>query len=195
MLRDIASDLFENKKEGSDEEETSNNDSNSSSKEDTYSPSSEKSSTSKLKAGQHHSNKRYRTTPDQLRRLESVYLDEKMPNQELREKIAKELGMTTRRVQIWFQNKRAKEKRMKMAVDEGTPKIFHETSIPNQNNYGFMPKLSYFNNMKEDLQTYLYTHHYPIYNNHNINFSPHIIPEYSNYPHYLRQNVYNKFIS
>lgn len=191
MLSDIASDIFENKKEcidSSDEEELSNNDTTSLSKEDTYSPRSEKTSNSKLKAGQHHSNKRYRTTPDQLKRLESVYLDEKMPNQELREKIAKELGMTTRRVQIWFQNKRAKEKRMKLAVDEGSPKIFHENLISSQDN-SFIPKLIYINNMKEDLQTYLYPQHYPMYN-HNLNYPPHIIQEWPSY-HFFGQ----KFIS
>eukprot|EP00029_Vermamoeba_vermiformis_P011487 TRINITY_DN6327_c0_g1_i2.p1 TRINITY_DN6327_c0_g1~~TRINITY_DN6327_c0_g1_i2.p1 ORF type:complete len:325 (+),score=46.67 TRINITY_DN6327_c0_g1_i2:244-1218(+) len=57
--------------------------------------------------------KRHRTTPEQLRTLEETYEREKMPNQELRERLAKRLGMTPRRVQIWFQNKRAKEKRSK----------------------------------------------------------------------------------
>jgi hypothetical protein len=57
--------------------------------------------------------KRHRTTPEQLRTLEETYEREKMPNQELRERLAKKLGMTPRRVQIWFQNKRAKEKRSK----------------------------------------------------------------------------------
>jgi len=57
--------------------------------------------------------KRQRTTPEQLRILEEVYTKEKMPNQSLRENLGKQLGMTSRRVQIWFQNKRAKEKRMK----------------------------------------------------------------------------------
>jgi len=57
--------------------------------------------------------KRQRTSPEQLRILEDIYTREKMPNQSLRESLAKQLGMTSRRVQIWFQNKRAKEKRLK----------------------------------------------------------------------------------
>src|SRR5689334_17294473 len=57
--------------------------------------------------------KRHRTSPNQLRILEEIYAKEKMPSQNLRESLAKQLGMTTRRVQVWFQNKRAKEKRLK----------------------------------------------------------------------------------
>lgn len=56
---------------------------------------------------------RQRTTTDQLRILEAAYATTKVPNQELRKDLASQLGMTNRRVQIWFQNKRAKEKRLK----------------------------------------------------------------------------------
>lgn len=56
---------------------------------------------------------RQRTTTDQLRILEAAYATTKVPNQELRRDLAAQLGMTNRRVQIWFQNKRAKEKRLK----------------------------------------------------------------------------------
>jgi len=56
--------------------------------------------------------KRQRTTPEQLEVLEKVYENEKLPNSDLRKELAVQLGMTPRRVQVWFQNKRAKEKRM-----------------------------------------------------------------------------------
>jgi len=56
--------------------------------------------------------KRQRTTPEQLEVLEKVYENEKLPNSDLRKELAIQLGMTPRRVQVWFQNKRAKEKRM-----------------------------------------------------------------------------------
>ncbi len=43
-----------------------------------------------------------------------------MPNLRVRTEVATKLGMTPRRVQIWFQNKRAKMKRMKQ-VEKQTP--------------------------------------------------------------------------
>jgi hypothetical protein len=55
--------------------------------------------------------KRRRTTPDQLDILEQYFQRDAMPSQQTRLEIAERLGMTMRRVQIWFQNKRAKLKR------------------------------------------------------------------------------------
>lgn len=99
-------------------DEFSENESKSASNEDDFYPYSTKekkiSRNKKLKVGQYHSKRRNRTTPEQLKRLEEVYATEKMPSQELRESLALELNMTTRQVQIWFQNKRAKEKRSKL---------------------------------------------------------------------------------
>jgi hypothetical protein len=56
--------------------------------------------------------KRQRTSPEQLEILETVYQTEKLPGSDLRKELAVKLKMTPRRVQVWFQNKRAKEKRM-----------------------------------------------------------------------------------
>jgi hypothetical protein len=55
--------------------------------------------------------KRRRTSPDELDILENTFKVHPMPNQALRQQLAQKLGMTPRRVQIWFQNKRAKLKR------------------------------------------------------------------------------------
>jgi len=55
--------------------------------------------------------KRQRTSPDQLAILETIFQTDKMPNQQTRVQLADQLGMSSRRVQIWFQNKRAKVKR------------------------------------------------------------------------------------
>lgn len=55
--------------------------------------------------------KRQRTNPDQLAILEQIFQTDKMPNQQTRVQLADQLGMSSRRVQIWFQNKRAKVKR------------------------------------------------------------------------------------
>jgi len=55
--------------------------------------------------------KRQRTSPDQLAILEQIFQTDKMPSQQTRVQLADQLGMSSRRVQIWFQNKRAKVKR------------------------------------------------------------------------------------
>ncbi|KAM6502487.1 hypothetical protein JOM56_002464 [Amanita muscaria] len=53
---------------------------------------------------------RKRTTSTQLRTLENVFKRETKPNAALRNQLAEELKMTPRGVQVWFQNRRAKEK-------------------------------------------------------------------------------------
>jgi len=55
--------------------------------------------------------KRQRTSPEQLAILEQIFETDKMPSQQIRTRLANQLGMSSRRVQIWFQNKRAKVKR------------------------------------------------------------------------------------
>ncbi|KAI8971747.1 Homeodomain-like protein, partial [Mycotypha africana] len=50
--------------------------------------------------------KRKRATPSQLHVLNSVFVRTHFPSTELRMKIGKQLGMSPRTVQIWFQNKR-----------------------------------------------------------------------------------------
>lgn len=70
------------------------------------------------RVGLHTHKRRHRTSAEQLRILEMTYAGNKVPNQELRKDLALQLGMTTRRVQIWFQNKRAKEKRVKAQAQQ-----------------------------------------------------------------------------
>ena len=52
--------------------------------------------------------KRHRTSTEQRNQLEKIFQSTKTPNQSLREHLASQLGMSPRRIQIWFQNKRAK---------------------------------------------------------------------------------------
>ncbi|KAJ7188086.1 hypothetical protein C8R46DRAFT_1053602, partial [Mycena filopes] len=53
---------------------------------------------------------RKRTTSAQLKVLEGVFKRDTKPNAALRTELAATLGMTARGVQVWFQNRRAKEK-------------------------------------------------------------------------------------
>ncbi|KAJ3803307.1 hypothetical protein GGU11DRAFT_740008 [Lentinula aff. detonsa] len=53
---------------------------------------------------------RKRTTSAQLKILESVFKRDTKPNAALRNELAAQLDMTARGVQVWFQNRRAKEK-------------------------------------------------------------------------------------
>jgi len=68
---------------------------------------------------QHNKKKRQRTSPDQLAILEQIFQTDKMPSQQTRVQLADQLGMSSRRVQIWFQNKRAKVKRGISKSSEG----------------------------------------------------------------------------
>jgi len=65
--------------------------------------------------------KRQRTNPDQLAILETIFQTDKMPSQQTRIQLADQLGMSSRRVQIWFQNKRAKVKRGLGKSSDGVP--------------------------------------------------------------------------
>ncbi|EKM57881.1 uncharacterized protein PHACADRAFT_182311 [Phanerochaete carnosa HHB-10118-sp] len=57
--------------------------------------------------------KRGRVTPEQLVVLEALFADNHSPNAILRKEISGQLGMAERQTQIWFQNRRAKEKQGK----------------------------------------------------------------------------------
>eukprot|EP01130_Rhizamoeba_saxonica_P013559 TRINITY_DN579_c0_g1_i1.p1 TRINITY_DN579_c0_g1~~TRINITY_DN579_c0_g1_i1.p1 ORF type:complete len:170 (-),score=37.51 TRINITY_DN579_c0_g1_i1:60-569(-) len=73
--------------------------------------------------------KRYRTSNEQRIVLEETFKTEKLPNIELREALAKQLNMTPRRIQIWFQNKRAKEKRLRIKAEKEIKKKNNAMSI------------------------------------------------------------------
>ncbi|KAI8920852.1 homeobox domain-containing protein, partial [Powellomyces hirtus] len=53
---------------------------------------------------------RHKTTKDQLQVLELSYVNNRKPDAKEREMLARRIDMTPRGVQIWFQNRRAKEK-------------------------------------------------------------------------------------
>jgi len=65
-------------------------------------------------------NKRERITPKQKMVLETVFVTQKLPSYQLRDQLSQSLGMSPKRVQVWFQNKRAKIKKSEeFTVPEG----------------------------------------------------------------------------
>uniref|UniRef100_A0A6B2LJU6 Homeobox domain-containing protein n=1 Tax=Arcella intermedia TaxID=1963864 RepID=A0A6B2LJU6_9EUKA len=90
------------------------------------------------------SKKRFRTTPHQLQVLEKTYEADKMPSLALREDLAQKLGMTPRRVQVWFQNKRAKERRNTKSTSSSNPPSGQEEAKGDSNESPSASKLSVF---------------------------------------------------
>jgi len=90
--------------------------------------------TSIVSADDHNKKKRQRTSPEQLAILEQIFQTDKMPSQQTRVQLADQLGMSSRRVQIWFQNKRAKVKRGLGRSSDGlqppSPEDSDESSMP-----------------------------------------------------------------
>lgn len=83
----------------------------SSEKEERAKSSKSDSKSGRPKRAYRKPRKRHRTDVNQLKRLEEVYQYDSNPNQELRAELAKESGMSTRQIQVWFQNRRAKTRR------------------------------------------------------------------------------------
>ena len=55
--------------------------------------------------------KRVNFTAEQISILETRYEDNPFPKADLREKIGEELGLTAKKVDVWFKNRRAKARR------------------------------------------------------------------------------------
>ncbi|GAA5808014.1 hypothetical protein MFLAVUS_001396 [Mucor flavus] len=71
---------------------------------------------------------RRRTSRAQFKVLEKTFLENPKPNAAIRRWLAQKLVMTPRGVQVWFQNRRAKEKTVN---SKKSPTEVHPTVIPN----------------------------------------------------------------
>merc|ERR1711915_11457 len=65
---------------------------------------------------------RKRTSKTQLKILEKTFESNKKPDSALRNQLSEQLGMTPRSVQVWFQNRRAKQKKAKNKKSERPPR-------------------------------------------------------------------------
>lgn len=75
--------------------------------------------------------KRPRLTSSQSKLLSIIYNQNSKPGIEIRTKIASEFKIPTRTVQIWFQNRRAKEKRHKTQTKKKEQKEeLQEKTVP-----------------------------------------------------------------
>eukprot|EP01088_Endostelium_zonatum_P006790 TRINITY_DN18931_c0_g1_i1.p1 TRINITY_DN18931_c0_g1~~TRINITY_DN18931_c0_g1_i1.p1 ORF type:complete len:356 (-),score=88.11 TRINITY_DN18931_c0_g1_i1:126-1193(-) len=54
--------------------------------------------------------RRERVTTEQKHILERAFLDDQLPSKKTKERLAQKLGISVKRIQTWFQNRRAKEK-------------------------------------------------------------------------------------
>ena len=74
---------------------------------------------------------------DQLTILEQAYTNSRYPDVCTKKRIAKEARLPIDRVQVWFQNKRTRDKKLKeekteiKQLDDVTNKVCLQTSIPN----------------------------------------------------------------
>ncbi|KAG0177554.1 Mix paired-like homeobox [Apophysomyces sp. BC1034] len=69
--------------------------------------------------------KRKRILPHQYNRLMYVFEQTDTPSSEMREQLAIELEMTKREVQVWFQNRRAKNSRARVKAAGGSSMAGH----------------------------------------------------------------------
>ncbi|KIJ49426.1 hypothetical protein M422DRAFT_777382 [Sphaerobolus stellatus SS14] len=75
--------------------------------------------------------KRKRADANQLRVLNATYQRTAFPSTQEREALAKELDMSPRSVQIWFQNKRQSMRQSRNAANNLPPILHHTYSSPN----------------------------------------------------------------
>ncbi|XP_071784598.1 uncharacterized protein [Asterias amurensis] len=72
--------------------------------------------------------KRTIITADQLEKMENLYKQEQWPGRDKKEVLAKDIGMSSHFVNIWFQNKRSRMK--KLAQEEEELEVLRQTRSP-----------------------------------------------------------------
>lgn len=122
--------------------------------------------------------KRKRASPAQLSVLNHVFSQTYFPSTELRIELGKQLGMSPRAVQIWFQNKR-QSLRTRERQQQERKHVMASSSSP-------MSSPSSINGNKHH---YMQQHHYPYYTNALPPISPPLSPPEQS-PYHYQQHSY-----
>ncbi|KAG5718697.1 Zinc finger homeobox protein 3 [Termitomyces sp. T112] len=117
---------------------------------------------------------RHRHTPAQLAALNELFDKNEHPSLESRSSLAERLGMETKTVNAWFQNKRASSKKRTRSVPYTIPSVISSSTPSSSNN---------FNRHPSDYDDYYYDDDYlPL-----DEFSRADYPGYSDYSHFTSE--------
>ena len=72
--------------------------------------------------------------PKQLLILQATYEKEPRPSRTMREELAAQTGLTAKVIQVWFQNRRSKEKKDGTKVDGTSGVLPADTTLAQQSN-------------------------------------------------------------
>lgn len=94
---------------------------------------------------------RKRTSKSQLQILEKTFESNKKPDSTLRNQLSEQLGMTPRSVQVWFQNRRAKQKKNKNKIKYSPEENYNQmnSQISNQINNQISNQINYERNIQQ----------------------------------------------
>jgi len=95
--------------------------------------------------GDKDDSRRKRATPEQVFILEQVFDMNPLPTAATKKELAKRIGMSHRQIQVWFQNKRARMKRMGQVPKCKDPFVFHHLAVAQDGEFslkaeGFLPE-------------------------------------------------------
>ncbi|KAG0093231.1 hypothetical protein BGZ93_007951 [Podila epicladia] len=110
--------------------------------------------------------KRKRITTEQLEHLVGLFEKTDTPSFEIRESLAKKLGMSNREIQVWFQNRRAKANRVKINEQAA---LHHQQHLQHQQ---MQQQQQHHHHQQHQQHQHLQGHHH-LHSRPSNGFSPH----------------------